>query len=123
MVEKLKETIFKFLRLDGVFSHLSGYVEARIELLKIEIREDVAKVIASAMIFAVVFFFATMFMIFLSIGLAQFLNQYLNVSYVGYWIVAGLYLAGFLLFLIFRKGILTTFESHLMDAIKKREKK
>ena len=122
-MEKLKETIFKFLRLDGVFNHLSGYVEARIELLKIEIREDVAKVIASAMIFAVVFFFGTMFMIFLSIGLAQFLNQYLNESYVGYWLVAVLYLAGFLLFLIFRKGILNNFESHLMDVIKKREKK
>lgn len=122
-MEKLKETIFKFLRLDGVFNHLSGYLEARIELLKMEIREDVAKVIASAMIFAVVFFFATMFMIFFSIGLAQFLNQYFSESYLGYWIVAGLYLAGFLIFLIFRKGILNNFESHLTDLIKQREKK
>ena len=121
-MENLKDIIFKFLRLDGVFNHLSGYLEARIELLKIEIREDVAKVIANAMIYAVVFFFATMFMIFFSIGLAQFLNQFLNESYSGYWIVAGIYLAGFLIFMIFRKGILNNFEKHLTDIIKRREK-
>ena len=121
-MEKLKEIIFKFLRLDGVFSHLSGYLEARIELLKIEIREEVAKVIAGAMLFAVIFFFVTMFMIFLSIGLAQFLNQFFEASYAGYWIVAGIYLAGLLSFMIFRKGILKNFEKHLADQIKRREK-
>jgi uncharacterized membrane protein YqjE len=121
-MEKLKETIFKFLRLDGIFDHLSGYVEARIELLKIEIREDVAKAIAGALIYIVVFFFATMFMIFLSIGLAQFLNQYFNASYIGFWLVAGFYLAGFLVFLIFRKNILKKFEKQLADIIKQREK-
>lgn len=121
-MENLKDTIFKFLRLDGVFNHLSGYLEARIELLKIEIREDVAKVVASAMIYAVVFFFATMFMIFFSIGLAQFLNRYFSESYIGYWIVAGIYLSGFLIFMIFRKGILQNFEKHLIERIKRREK-
>jgi uncharacterized membrane protein YqjE len=121
-MENLKDIIFKFLRLDGVFNHLSGYLEARIELLKIEIREDVAKVVASAMIYAVVFFFATMFMIFFSIGLAQFLNRYFDESYLGYWIVAATYLTGFLIFMIFRKSILKNFEKHLADIIKKKEK-
>jgi uncharacterized membrane protein YqjE len=121
-MEKLRDTIFKFLRLDGVFDHLSGYVETRIELLKIEIKEDVAKVIASTMIYAVVFFFATMFMIFFSIGLAQFINSYFAESYVGYWLVAGLYLTGFLIFMIFRKGILKNLEKNLTDIIKRREK-
>src|SRR6478735_6843061 len=117
-MEKLKETIFKFLRLDGIFDHLSGYLEARIELLKIEIQEDVAKTIAAALIYGVVFFFATMFMIFLSIGIAQFLNQYFEKNYIGYWLVAGFYLAGFLIFLIFRKEILKKFEKRLTDIIK-----
>ena len=121
-MEKLKESIFKFLRLDGVFNHLSGYVEARIELLKIEIREDVAKALANALIFSVVFFFGFMFIVFFSIGLAHFLNRYFNESYFGYWIVAGLYLAGFLVFMIFRKNILKKFEKKLTDTIKRKEK-
>ena len=122
-MEKLKDTIFKFLRLDGIFNHLSGYMEARVELLKIEIREDVAKTLAKAMIFGVVFFFGFMFMIFFSIGLAHFLNKYFNESYTGYWIMAGLYLTGFFIFLGFRKSILKNFEKHLSDLIKRRENK
>jgi uncharacterized membrane protein YqjE len=121
-MEKLKETIFKFLRLDGVFNNLTGYVEARIELLKIEIKEDVAKVLASALIFMVVFFFGFMFMVFFSIAVAHILNQYFNASYFGYSIVAGFYLIGFLIFMIFRKSILNKFEKKLADAIKRREK-
>lgn len=121
-MEKLKDTIFKFLRLDGLVGHLSGYMEARIELLKIEIREDVAKTLANAMIFGVVFFFGFMFMIFFSIGLAHFLNQYFNESFIGYWIVAGLYLVGFLIFLTFKKSILKNFEKHLAEKIKHKEK-
>ena len=121
-MENLKDTIFKFLHLDGVINHLSGYLETRIELFKIEIKEDVTKVIASSMIYAVVFFFATMFMLFFSIGLAQFLNGYFNESYPGYWVVACIYLAGFLIFMIFRNSILKKFEKQLTDIIKRREK-
>ncbi|MEK6782930.1 MAG: phage holin family protein [Bacteroidota bacterium] len=122
-MEKLKDIIFKFLRLDGIFSHLSGYLEARIELLKMEIREDLAKVLAKAMIFGIIFFFGFMFMIFLSIGLAHFLNQYFSESYIGFWIVAGLYLAVFLIFMIFQKNILHNLEKHLSELIKRKENK
>jgi uncharacterized membrane protein YqjE len=122
-MEKLKETIFKFLRLDGLFNHLTGYVEARIELLKIEIREDIAKALANAMIYGVIFFFGFMFMAFFSVGLAHFLNRYFSQTYVGFAIVAGLYLVGFLIFMIFRKNILQNFEKHLTELIKRREHK
>ena len=126
-MEKLKETIFKFLRLDGLFNHLTGYVEARIELLKIEIREDIAKALAkalaNAMIYGVIFFFGCMFMAFFSVGLAHFLNRYFSQTYIGFTIVAGLYLVGFLIFMIFRKNILQNFEKHLTELIKRREHK
>jgi len=122
-MDKLKDTIFKFLRLDGLFNHLSGYVEARIELLKIEIREDLAKALARVMIYGVIFFFGFMFMIFFSLGLAHFLNQYFSETYVGYWLVAGLYLVGLLLFSFFKKGILSNFEKNLLDLIKSKETK
>lgn len=121
-MEKLKDIIFKFLRLDGLIENLSGYVESRIELLKIEIREDVAKAMAKTLIFLVMFFLAFLFLIFLSIGLAHFLNQYLAHSYAGYWIVAAIYGLGFLFFLIFRKSIYANFEHRLSEMIKGQEK-
>ncbi len=38
-MDKIAETILKFLRLDNIVHSLTGFVEARIELLKIEIRK------------------------------------------------------------------------------------
>ena len=122
-MDKLKDTIFKFLRLDGLFNHLSGYIEARIELFKIEIREDLAKALARVMIFSVIFFFGFMFMLFFSMGLAHFINQYFSEPFVGYWIVAGLYFVGLLVFAIYRKGFLMKFEKKLLDVIKTKEVK
>ncbi|MBK5279954.1 MAG: phage holin family protein [Bacteroidia bacterium] len=122
-MEKLTESIFKFLRLDGLFNHITGFMEARIELLKIEIKEDVAKTLANAMIFGIFFFFGFMFMVFFSIGLAHFLNQYFDKSYAGYSIVAGLYLVGFAVFMILRKSVLKVCQKELIELIKRREPK
>jgi Na+/melibiose symporter-like transporter len=119
-MEKIREAIFKFLRLDGVFNHLSGYVEARIELIKLEIREEVAAALARAMVFIVVSFFCFMCIAFLSIGVAHFLNQYFHETYAGFFIVAGLYLAGLLILVAFRKPFTKKFSKHLSDSIKQK---
>jgi hypothetical protein len=42
-MEGIKDTIFKFLRLDNLVDNLSGYLETRLELFKVEVREDVAR--------------------------------------------------------------------------------
>ena len=42
-MDKIKDSIFKFLRLDNLVENLSGYVETRIELVKLEVREEIAK--------------------------------------------------------------------------------
>lgn len=121
-MEKISETILKFLRLDNVVQHLTGYVEARIALMKAEIREDVALAIARSMVMVALFFIGLFFLIFFSIGLAQFLNRFFEESYGGYWSVAGFYGATFLLLLVFRKSISQYFEIRLTDIIKRKEK-
>ena len=121
-MESIKDTIFKFLRLDNLMENLSGYVEARIELLKIEIKEDVAKVLASALTITIVVFLASIFLLFLSIGLAHYLNNYFDKPEVGYWIVAGIYGIPCLIFLIFRKNISHSMETHLITMIKRKKK-
>ncbi|MBY0433645.1 MAG: phage holin family protein [Cyclobacteriaceae bacterium] len=121
-MDKLSETILKFLRLDNFVQNLTGYVEDRIELMKLEIREDVAKAVARGMVMIALFFMVFLFLIFFSIGLAHFFNQYFTSSYAGFWIVAGIYGVTFLLLLIFRKSINHFFEKELSDMIKRKEK-
>ena len=121
-MEKISESILKFLRLDSLVQHISGYVEARIELMKAEVREDVAVAIARSMVIVALFFMGVLFLIFFSIGLAHFLNRFFEASYGGYWSVAGFYGATFLLLLVFRKSIYQYFEQQLTEAIKRKEK-
>jgi hypothetical protein len=121
-MEGIKDTIFKFLRLDNLIDNLSGYVEARIELLKIEIREDVAKVVARGLMVTAILLLALIFLLFFSVGLAHFLNSFYEQPYIGYWIVSGIYGAPCLIFVLFRKKIGHSIERHMMDMIKRKGK-
>jgi uncharacterized membrane protein YqjE len=121
-MENIKDTIFKFLRLDNLMESLTGYVEARIELLKIEIKEDIAKVLANAMMILIVVFLALIFLLFLSIGLAHYLNNFFEKAQIGYWIVAGIYGVPCLIFVVFRKSIGHSMEKHLTEMIKRKKK-
>ncbi len=118
----ITESILKFLKLDGLIQNLTGYVEARIELLKTEIREDVSKAIAKSLMVMVMFLIGFMFLIFFSIGLAQFLNKFFEESYGGYWTVAGIYAGFFLVLFLFRKSINNHFERTLEEMMKRKEK-
>ena len=121
-MEKISESILKFLRLDNIIQHVTGYVEARFALMKAEIREDVALTIARSMVMVALFFMGFLFLIFFSIGLAQFLNRFFEESYSGYWSIAGVYGAIFLILLVFRKGIYQYFEHKLLQVLKRKEK-
>ena len=121
-MEKVTESILKFLRLDNLVSNLTGYVEARIALMKVEIREDMSRAISRGMVIVALFFMGFLFLVFLSIGLAQFLNTFFEYGYAGYWIVAGIYGSFFLLLLIFKKNILEYFEVQFSDIMKRKEK-
>jgi len=121
-MENLKDKIFKLLRLDNLMENLSGYAESRLELYKLEIREDVAKVLSKAIIYGFIGILGMLFLVFFSVGLAHFLNVFLAGAFIGYWIVAGLYAVALLIFMIFRKGIDRNFENHFMDIIKRKHK-
>jgi uncharacterized membrane protein YqjE len=121
-MEKISETILKFLKLDSLIQNLTGFVETRIELMKIEIREDVAKAIARGLMIVVFLFLGFLFLIFFNIGLAHLFNTMFDHTYVGYWLVAGIYATVFLILLIFRKGIFEYFQKQMTEMMKRKEK-
>ncbi len=121
-MESLKDKIFKILHLDNLIDNVSGYVEARLDLYKLEIREDIARVLAKAMIYVTLGFFGFLLLIFFSVGLAHFLNHYFTETYAGFWIVGGIYGLVFLILLLFRKSIDRNFEERFMEMIKRKQK-
>ena len=121
-MDKIKDTIFKFLRLDTLLGSLTGYLEAQVELVKMEVREEVAKILSRGLVLATVLLLATLFLLFFSVGLAHFLNDFFDHPYMGYWLVACIYGLPCILFLLFRKSISASIEQYFAKHIKNKEK-
>lgn len=121
-MENIKDSIFKFLRIDSLVENLSGYVETRVELVKIEIREEIAKVLSLGMMVAALIVLALLFLVFLSIGVANYLNDYFHDSSSGFWIVAAVYGLLGLVIALFRKSIGRYFEKYLIEQAKRHRK-
>jgi uncharacterized membrane protein YqjE len=116
----LKDSLIKFFKLDGIASNLTGYVETRMELLKIEIKEDVSKAMARVVMFILTAFALTLFIFFISMALAYKLSEFVGFS-GGFAITAGIYLLGGLILYFNRESISRRIEKQVMEISKKRK--
>lgn len=62
----LKGSIVKLLRLENLIGHLTGYVESQVALVKLEVREEVAKILSRGLVVGVALLFAFLFLLFLA---------------------------------------------------------
>lgn len=120
-MEKITDRILKFLRLDELINNLSGYVEARVGLIKIEIREEVSGILSRGLMIMIFFLVGFMFLLFLSIGAANYLNTRLDSEFGGYMIVAAFFGLLLLLLLVFRKSFFRLIGKQFAELIKHRQ--
>lgn len=112
----LKETLLKFFKLDGLINTLSGYVETRIELLKYEIKEDMAKAVSRLAMVLVLALFFTFFLLFISVSVAIKVGESLG-NFAGFGIVSSFYLLLMLLIILFRNPISKALEENIKKHI------
>ena len=93
-----KKGLLSFLNFDSIIENLSGYVEKRIALFKIEMKEDLAVAAAKLVVVLVLALSLFMIILFLSIASAVLLNRILDSESLGFFLVAGFYLIIFLVF-------------------------
>jgi uncharacterized membrane protein YqjE len=117
----LKDTILKFLKMDSLIENITGYVEARIELMKIEIKEEVAKGLAKSLVIVVMIAVLTLFVLLISMAVAYKMGESIG-TFGGFAIVAGFYLFIGLLLYLFRNPITDRLEKKLEEKMKKRKK-
>jgi uncharacterized membrane protein YqjE len=75
-----------------MIDHLVGFVETRLEILKLDFKEESVKVIAKLLTMAVIGLLGTLFFIFFSVMIAIMLNQALDSPYLGFAILAAFFL-------------------------------
>ena len=78
--------------INPILENLTGFIETKIELLKLDIREDAAHVVARAIIYLILFFLGVGFFFFINLALATYTNDVLNSQYLGHIVVASIYL-------------------------------
>lgn len=112
----LKETLLKYFKLDGLVNNLTGYIESRIELMKYEVKEDMAKAISKVSILLLLAVFFVFFLLFASAAVAHKIGESLG-SFAGYGIVASFYLTMLLLIVILREPISKSVEKKIKNTI------
>ena len=112
----LKDTLLKFFKLDGLVNNLTGYVETRIELLKYEIKEDMAKAISKLAIVLLVALLFTFFLLFASVSIAIKIGEAWG-TFAGFGMVALFYLVLLFIILLFRDAISKNIEAKIKEHI------
>jgi len=71
---------------------LTGFIETKVELVKLDVENEVKKIIAKGVIIVFIGMTASLVVFLISVGLANFLNDLLDSQYLGFWIMALVYL-------------------------------
>ena len=96
--------IFKFLKLDQLFDSVSAYMEARLELFKLEAREEISEVLAKGVQTTLILSFLAMALFFGSFTAAIFIGEYMESYGMGFLIVTLFYfVVGILLYILRNK--------------------
>jgi len=117
----LKDTLLKFLKMDSLIESITGYVETRIELLKMDMKEEVSKGIAKALVYVVIVALVTLFILLISMAGAYKIAESVGTS-GGFAIVAAVYLLLGLLVYVFRDSITETLENRFQEKMNKKKK-
>jgi uncharacterized membrane protein YqjE len=113
----LKESLLKLLKLDGLVNNLTGYIETRLELIKLEVKEELAKAIAQLTIVIVLLAAGSLFILFVSVSVALLIAQTLGLL-AGFSIVAGIYLVLAVVIGLLKRDIGKALEQKLKDQLK-----
>ncbi len=82
----------KIESIDKLIESISGYLETRLELVKLEVREEFAGFMIKTVMVVMVLMLAMFFVFFAGIGCAFWLNDLLHSEYLGWLIVGGVFL-------------------------------
>lgn len=116
-----KEGIARFLKLDHLMENLTGYVETRIEILKYDLKEDLAKGAAKILVYLGIGLIATFFLFFTTFAVAFMLADYLG-TFEGFAIVSGFYLLVGAVLFISRDHLVAVIEKEIKEVIKHKKK-
>lgn len=90
------------LNLDSITSKIQSFIESRLQLVKIEIRHEIAQSIAQLIPVVILLFFGSLVFIFGGVALGYWLSHLMESTWKGFAILAAGYFFIFVFFLILK---------------------
>ena len=87
-------------RFNDILENLIGYLETRSELLKLEFKEGLVRIIARLVSVIIIFLLVALVFVFLCVALSNYLNLRWESAYLGYAALAGIFFVLWLLMLL-----------------------
>ena len=97
--------IFDFHKVIEAFN---GFIETKVEILKLDAREEVGTLIAKLLVLLLISLFSAMVLLFASLAGAYAINEGLESAYAGHLIVGGFYLIIAMVLYTNRKKVIQT---------------
>ncbi len=97
--------ILKFLGLTNAIDHIKALVDTRTKLLKLEIKEELAKVLSNALISFVLLNLLFFALLLLSIGLSIYFGGLLGNYFYGFALMSGFYVVLLVLLILLKDKI------------------
>jgi uncharacterized membrane protein YqjE len=95
------------ININKIKYQLRQYIDARVDLSKFQIKEQVASSLSSFLMIFLAMGISFFLLLFLSLAAGVYINDKLESKFIGFLIVAGFYLIAGILVLINRKRIIS----------------
>lgn len=106
----------KLFDFDKLIGTLTRYIETKIELLKLDVKEGISVAITKLVMIVGALLLGIFVVLFLFMGLAALLNEVLKSTYLGYFIVTGFFAILLVIFIASREKVTARIKQKLRDA-------
>lgn len=108
-----KNKLYDILNLEKLTGHLSRFIELKLEIYELKVKEQLVGIISSFATMALIISFGMLMLFFFSLALGFFLNYVFDSSFIGFVFIGLIYLLICILLVVFKNKIIT---NHLFQA-------
>lgn len=108
-----KNKVFDILNLEKLISHLSRFIELKLEIYELKVKEQLVGIISSFASMVLIISFGVLMLFFFSLALGFLLNDVFDSSFLGFVFIGSIYLLICILLVVFKSKIIT---NHLFQA-------
>jgi hypothetical protein len=105
---KKQNWILEKLNLDKVVNALLEYLDIRLELFEIQLKERIVLMLSSVAVFMLIVSFGLFVILFFSLGAAVLINTAMKSSFLGFLIVGAVFFAFCVIIIAFKSKLITS---------------